>query len=150
MQASKKTIGTLVNMTPHHLHIQFKDPETGQEIKKTLPATGHSIRARSKPQVLIATVGGGIPVYTPPAFQPGVLDGFPYSQDAGELHPALVVSMVVGDQIPKWYRGNVYIPDTGPESAVRDKDGKIAAVKRLCLVHRGQDGDENGQTTTPS
>jgi hypothetical protein len=137
-QQQQQPHSTLVNMTPHHLHIQFQDPDTGQQVTKTLPTTGQSIRACSKPQTSIGTVSGGIPVYTPPAFQPGVLQGFPYTADKDQVHPDLVVSMVVGEQIPGWYRGNVYMPDTGPDSAVRDKQGKIVAVKRLCLVHDGQ------------
>jgi hypothetical protein len=49
--------------------------------------------------------------------------------------------MVVGPYIPAWYRGDVYVPDTGPESAVRDEGGRICGVKRLYRVERGKRHD---------
>lgn len=123
------------NLTPHNIHVFVAgDKDT---CPLTFPAQGKAVRVRSKAQDHVATLENGVKVYSPPAFE-DVLDDFPFVNQEDDVHPDLIVSMVVGNHIPKWYRGNVYIPDTGPQSVVRDQTGKILGVKRFCIVHKGR------------
>ncbi len=120
------------NRTPHNITVYVAgDKDT---CPLTFAPSGKVAIVGTVDQEHVATLDNGVRVYSPPSFT-GILDGFP-SKNA--MHPDLIVSMVAGNHIPKWYRGNVYIPDTGPDSVVRDDDdGKILGVKRLCIVHEG-------------
>ena len=137
--ASAPTSPSILNLTPHTLTVFLDDD---QQTKVSYAAQGKSVRVRSRPQKHIMTLDNGIKVYTPPAFEQETLDGFPYHQDEEEYHPDLAVSMIVGEHVPSGYRGNVYCPDTGPQSVVRDSSGRILGVKRLCLVHKGRKDDD--------
>ena len=121
----------LRNMTPHDLRVRVGNDDNADYV--TIPACGTCVRVMSKSQAHLGTLSNGIEVFEPPAFE-DVLVGFPELTDAS--HPDLVVSMVVGNHIPGWYRGSVYVPDTGPASVIRDAKGGIAAVRRIYLVHR--------------
>lgn len=43
----------------------------------------------------------------------------------------LLVSAMVVDALAGSTRGDVYAPDTGPEGAIRDQDGRLTGVRRL-------------------
>lgn len=116
----------IVNLTPHDV-VVFGD--NGMTV--TYHSCGEA-RARSTPQTLVTTLRNGVQIFSAPSFC-GV-SGFPFDGKDG-MHPNIIVSMVVGKCIPSSYQGNVYVPDTGPGSAVRDEKGKIKGVKRLYIVH---------------
>jgi len=143
----------LINWTPHDVCVIDKRRfvmEAGKKVPGETIITYKAqqdrgvIRLIPYPQSLLGHLPNGICVYTPPALDDGHLDGFPYVPE-NKHHPDLIVSMVVGNAIPSWYRGNVYIPDTGPDSAIRDEGGRITGVARLCLVHKGR---KNGLVKT--
>ena len=58
--------------------------------------------------------------------QPGPVEGLPDQVD----DRILIVSKIVFDAAPA-DRTDLLAPDTGPESAIRDEAGNIAAVKRM-------------------
>lgn len=138
---------TLKNLTPHAITVfvnnEEADPTDQTAVVYPIESTQQALRVRSRPQIQIAKLDNGVPVFTPPALETNspngseALDNFPYTADEACPHPDLIVSMIASDRIPAWYRGKVYIPDTGPQAVVRDQNGKILGVKRLCLVHTG-------------
>lgn len=133
-----KKVTDIRNLTPHDVHVLVCGGAFDNlDDKVTFKAQDVCVRVKTKQQKLLYTLPNGAQVWTPASFEDGELQGFPYLPDADQDHPDLIVSMVVGNAIPSWYRGCVYTPDTGPASAVRDDSGKIVAVKRLCLVHAG-------------
>jgi len=152
-QQKPHTFGSIVNLTPHNVVVKIPkndlDPTSGDSVWVNIPATGQQVRVKSSPQPLVCHLqveapiplraseadayAARIPVVKPPSFpKQDPLSGFPYGPDDKE-HPPVVVSMLVAPRIPRWYRGQVYSPDMGPGSAVRDNKGKPMAVKRLCL-----------------
>lgn len=150
---------TLKNLTPHAVTV-FLNDETNDKTPETvvypIESTQQALRVRSRPQVQIAKLDNGVRVFTPATLETNsqegdpldhsdpkgnrgceAFDNFPYTADQACSHPDLIVSMIASERIPTWYRGKVYIPDTGPQAVVRDQNGKILGVKRLCLVHKG-------------
>jgi hypothetical protein len=139
---------SLINLTPHSITVFTGDDGGSNENGVIYPTEQDKkvVRVRSRPQELVAILENGISVFTPQRFETdkdgqAVLENFPYSPDINQEHPDIIVPMLVGNHIPKWYRGKVYIPDTGPFGVVRDKDGKIIGTKHLCLVHSGEESN---------
>ena len=90
-------------------------------------------RRRLTPSGIVARVGcsrearepvAGIAVH---AVTPGAIEGLP-ARRSGVLH---VASTLVAQAAAEHGRCDVVAPDTGPESAIRDVDGRIVAVKGL-------------------
>lgn len=107
----------VVNLTPHEIVIV---DDAGGAIAR-FPASGQTARVNSR-AVDLPPVAGVPAVRT----EYGDIDGLPKSQP-GTIY---IVSVIVAQAL-KQPRPDVYIPDTGPDSVVRDADGKIVGVKRL-------------------
>lgn len=106
----------IVNLTPH----AFTLCNQQGEIIRTIPPTTPAARVSST----VKTVGevDGIPV-TVTTF--GAVEGLPEPQEG----TAYIVSLLVQQAVPN--RSDVYRPDTGPQSVVRDGAGQIVGVKAL-------------------
>lgn len=105
----------LVNLTPHAISVLGEDGE-----------------------VLMLSPSGQVARVTSSCTQVGALDGVPVVKTeygtvenlpAPEAGKVFVVSVLVAQQCAG--REDVVSPDTGPDSAVRDADGRIIGVKRF-------------------
>jgi hypothetical protein len=105
----------IINLTPHDCHIC----NDAGEIIRTIPATKPAARVAST--VEFAGRVDGIPV-TVTTF--GEVENLPEPQE-GTVY---IVSLLVQQAAP---RPDVYRPDTGPQSVVRDAAGQIVGVKAL-------------------
>ena len=128
---------TILNLTPHDIrvYVNWSQPEEAGGTIVTYPAAkGGAVRLQPKKQEHLGDFDNGVPVYSPLKFE-GVLVGFPFYENKDYQHqPDIIVTVAVSTYIPSRYRGNVFTPDTGPDSVVRDGSGKIVGVKRLCFV----------------
>ena len=107
----------VINLTPHDVVIVDDD---GNEIKR-YPASGQVARVNSKADP-IGELDGIQVVRT----KYGDVDGLPDKQPNTVYLVSLVVAQALGKS-----RTDVYVPDTGPGSVVRDDKGQIIGVKRL-------------------
>ncbi len=105
----------IVNLTPHPIVLY-----RGDEPVLTVPPSGTVARV-STHQMPSGEVDG-IPVVRT-SF--GKVENLPERQE-GTFY---VVSTLVAQAVP--FRDDVIAPDTGPESVVRDEDGKIVGVRRF-------------------
>lgn len=125
----------LVNLTPHAIHALKCGGEAGSEATVVYPAHPQGpVRLRSTPQTLVDVRYDDVHVYTMPDFERDRLDNFPYDADDDASHPDVLVAGLVAPYVPRWFRGRVLVPDTGPESVIRDDKGRIQGVKRLYEV----------------
>jgi hypothetical protein len=112
------TTNNIVNKTPHPVIWVREDGE-----KVTFPPNPPSLRTKeivSGPEF----IGGEIPLVTCRMERPA----------EGELPPTIpgtwyIVSAMVASLYPE--RPDFITPDTGPESVIRDPDGRIVGVKRF-------------------
>ena len=106
----------------------------GEEKLVTFPASGESLRVEfaeskiSKALIQSSTVevvhGPRVPVKT----------NFDELPDLIRLPPALIVSAMTADAIWETMGPTlIFVPNTGPESVVRDAGGKIVGVKSFIL-----------------
>jgi len=113
----------MLNLTPHAIVIQGDD---GTSV--TIPPSGGVARvATTETVVSVVEVGGTkVPVV---ARQFGEVTGLP------ETDEACIVSSLVLDavRVQQPWRKQVYAPDTGA-TAIRDKEGRIVAVRNLITV----------------
>lgn len=107
----------IVNLTPHDVVIVN---DNGEEIKR-YPASGRVARVNTQSE-LIGEVDGIQVVRT----KYGDVDGLPDKK----TDTVYLVSLVVAQAL-RGSRTDVYVPDTGPGSVVRDDKGQIIGVKRL-------------------
>jgi len=107
----------IVNLTPHDVVIVNDNSE---EIKR-YPASGQVARVNTQAEP-IGEVDGIQVVRT----KYGDVDGLPDKQP----DTVYLVSLVVAQAL-RGSRTDVYVPDTGPGSVVRDDKGQIIGVKRL-------------------
>jgi len=106
----------IVNLTPHAVTLCNDAGEIIRVIEPTKPAARVSSTVRTVGEV------DGTPV-TVTKF--GAVEGLPEPQD-GTVY---IVSLLVQQAVPA--RKDVYRPDTGPQSVVRDACGNIVGVKAL-------------------
>ena len=106
----------IVNLTPHAFHLCGVDGSIVRTIEPTKPA------ARVSSTVRVVGEVDGIPV-TETTF--GAVEGLPDQQE----DTIYIVSLLV--QQAAVNRPDVYRPDTGPQSVVRDAAGNIVGVKAL-------------------
>lgn len=102
-----------INLTPHEIVVRL-----GGDV--VIPASGQV--ARVTEQSVNAEMLNGIPVVD---CRLGLPIGLP-EPEAGTVY---IVSPMVGGAVKG--RTDVVCPDTGPQSVVRDSDGKIVAVRRF-------------------
>lgn len=105
-----------VNLTPHTFNILN---EAG-EILLSLPSEGE---VRVSEEVAGQKYIDGILVVNKAYGQvelPPVKSGVTY-----------IVSRIVRDAVPVTLRDDLLVPDTGPDSVVRDESGRIIGVRRL-------------------
>lgn len=127
-------LGPPVNLTPHAVHVLKCGGDLGSEATVVYPPDPRGpVRLRSTPQTLAEVRPDDVHVYSMPDFERECLDNFPYGPDDAARHPDILVAGLVAPYVPRWFRGQVLVPDTGPESAIRDK-GQIRAVRRLYEV----------------
>lgn len=114
----------IINLTPHRVVVCSSD---GRPVR-TYEPSGSVVRLRT-----LATPAGellGVPLVR---LAHGAPEGLP-----GDLQPGdvLIVSTLalgpVAEAVPSGV--TVVAPDTGPESVVRDADGRIVGVRRLQTV----------------
>lgn len=128
---------TILNFTPHDVHVHIDDETIQTYLAPQKPYK--EIRLDAEDQKLVLTLENGVKVVEKPVYKK--LVNFPFERPlladaAGINHPDIIVSMIVGEHIEKaapWFLGAVYVPDTGPKSAVRDK-GRILGVKRFYIA----------------
>lgn len=135
-----------------HDCVIFDDQNGTNEIHR-FPACGLEFRAKNSTQRFIGLLPwNNVPIFSAPSHNgikvirveriplPAdselhalVGDHFPFNDcdDPTTMHPSLIVSSFTANQIPDWYIGCVYTPDTGPNSVVRGDDGSIRGVTRL-------------------
>jgi hypothetical protein len=106
----------IINLTPHSFTLCNDAGEIIRVIEPTKPAARVSSTVKTVGEV------DGIPV-TVTTF--GAVEGLPEPQE-GTVY---IVSLLVQQAVPN--RSDVYRPDTGPQSVVRDGAGQIIGVKAL-------------------
>lgn len=110
---------TVNNLTPHDVVVY---DEAGAEVIATIPASGVFARVNQSAEVLpdingipaVRTVYGEVTDLPDP--QPDAIN---------------IVSIVVAQALADSGREDIYVPDTGPASVVRDGGGRILGVRRL-------------------
>jgi len=108
----------IVNLTPHEISVLLPDGTT----RKIAPS-GKVARVATTTQD--AGSLEGIPVVRQTY---GAVEGLPEPQE-GTVY--IVSALVLSAVKALGGRTDVYAPDTGPQSAVRDDQGRIVAVRRL-------------------
>jgi hypothetical protein len=103
-----------INLTPHEITI-FRGEE-----KITIPPSGKTLRLREDTKTIghIDGIPTVIKTYSLEDNLPPQIEGVSY-----------LVSLIVLPYIEG--RLDFYAPDTGPESCVRDEQGRIVGVRRL-------------------
>ena len=118
----------IINLTPHDIVIvgggadgwEDQPCHSGPYEARTIPASGQV--ARVSEQVADLPAVDGIPTVE---MRPGDVTGL-----SGPVRDTIyIVSPFVAAACPG--RGDVYCPDTGPDSVVRDNTGQIIGVRRL-------------------
>ncbi len=123
-----------LNCTPHAVTIYAP---TGDTILTTIPPGPHLVRVLTPPQRPVESVeinGVDVTVVTPQDFAAGEVTGVPPCDEFEQDRTALIVGVIGAEAVAKIWRGPVYVTDTGPESVVRDADGRFIGVRRLQLA----------------
>jgi len=112
---------SLINLTPHAINLYDSE---GEEVVSVLPVSGSIARAKEE----IIKVEG---LYTEEIVYPVVEKAYSAVENLPPPTPGkvYVVSIVVKAALPN--RDDLYCPDTGPGSAVRDHQGRVLGVRRL-------------------
>lgn len=112
----------IVNLTPHRVVVIFDD-SLGRPCVREFPPSGQIAR------VAVSTVPDGMVEGVPVVRTVfGQVENLPKPQDG----VFFIVSSIVAQAVRG--REDVLAPDTGPESAIRDEDGRITAVRRLARL----------------
>lgn len=112
------------NFTPHAVFVNGtaypRDP------------SGYLAEAFTHDQHLINTLEDGSPVFSAPSYQ-GLIQPLPLDVDSST--DILLMSKIGAEGArSSLYPGVILVPDTGPESVLRDPSGSILGVKRF---HQG-------------
>ena len=112
----------IINCTPHEVIVITACNEAC--VYKT---SGTVARLETVKQQKLDDMNGH-EIWSPPIYTDVV--GIPEGKDA------IIVSMVVADFIKNRKLGRrIFVPDTGPEGAIRDASGRITGTKRLMEYH---------------
>jgi len=134
--SSFQTPTRLVNLTPHDCVI-MQGGGDDPLVRSVIPTHGAVMRVQTGEQRKLGELCPDVPIFSPPEFS-DELDWPALDADVD----AVLVSLLVGQAAKRIAeRGYempyaVYVPDTGPASAVRDEDGGIVGVRRLVLYAR--------------
>lgn len=109
----------LVNLTPHVINIIGPD---GNPLI-SIPPSGDVIRVEIQSEELPPLEG--IPIVRAGIIR--LVDPLP----APQADTIYIVSTLVAQEAAKLGRYDFFAPDTGPESVVRDENGRIIGVRRL-------------------
>lgn len=136
----------IVNLTPHAVVVEAVRPrayEDGSDgpCRVTLPPSGTVARVVERPvdgttfRASLEVDGSLVQVLGPTAYGP--VEGLPPEEFGGPLY--LVSALVAAAVAMSWGhllhpRGDLLVPDTGPDSAIRNELGQIVAVRRLRLA----------------
>jgi len=113
-------VSKIVNLTPHEITIYL--PSGG--VKK-IPPSGKVARVQTIREP--ASELDGIPLVRVSYSE---VEGLPKEPEPDTYY---IVSVLVAQALandPRWH-GKILVPDTSPQGAVRDKDGRIIGVKAL-------------------
>ena len=115
------------NYTPHDVNIV---DENGNVVI-TIPRSGKIARVKQERRHVgfINIEGKQVPIVKTVY---GEVEGLPEKPEEDKLY---IVSTIVAQALsnkPEW-KNHLLVPDTGPGSVVRDKDGKIVGVRFLIL-----------------
>ena len=113
-----------VNLTPHEVTL-IRDDST----KITVEPSGTICRLETENDPTPQLTLSGIPVHTVPVYTE--VSNLPDPEN-GTVY---IVSLLVIQNINYSERQDVVAPDTGPESSVRDENGRIIGVKKLLMPH---------------
>ena len=123
----------LRNLTPHEVVIRL---DSGETIRipphHSGPARAISMEDAVKRRHYVDLLENTIPLYPRPKYV--AILGLPENSDKVKkiIVSETVARLLVDDYEMSWlYRGIILVPDTSPMSAIKDKDGKIVAVKGL-------------------
>ena len=126
-----RKLNNAVNLTPHDV-VLFDS--IGKEELMTFKASGKTLRVDfSESKVSKAIIAGSVVevAHAPRAPKSTNWDDLP---DEIRRAPAIIVSAMTADVVwPTMDPVLVFVPDSGPESVVRDDGGKILGVKRFLL-----------------
>lgn len=130
------------NFTPHPVTIFFPDGST-----KEYPSVGNC-RAESRQRCAgewaadeneiweAPNWAGRQHVRVVPLMRPPEMDGVSWVPHAPQGNETVIVSIVAAPVVVAEQPDlTVLVPDTGPDSAVRDESGRIRGVRRLILWH---------------
>ncbi|GGA59875.1 hypothetical protein GCM10007416_35900 [Kroppenstedtia guangzhouensis] len=107
----------IINLTPHDVVVRL---ENGEE--KTFPASGEVARVKTVSED--AGEVAGVPVVSQEYDE---IQGLPEPEE-GTL---FLVSLVVRQAAVERGRTDIISPDTSPQGAIRDEQGRIVAVRRF-------------------
>ena len=141
----------IVNLTPHAVVVEAVRPrayEDGSDgpCRVVIPPSGTVARVVERPvdgttfRASLEVDGSLVQVLGPTDYGP--VEGLPPEEFGGPLYlvSALVAAAVRAHVPTHGYlpgyreRRDLLVPDTGPDSAVRDERGQIVAVRRLRLA----------------
>ena len=130
-----------INLTPHEIVIE-PCPEREANWPKTIVYPSKEVLRVATQRGYAGVTTDGTRIMTVKSTQDGIADALDLIKRTLDSNPLnekgytyILVSGValdmLGSYLPMEWRYRVLAPDTSPESAVRDDDGKIVAVRAL-------------------
>lgn len=119
------------NTTPHSIRVYAEDKKT--LIKEYPREEKWQLRVESTPQQVVGRFQG-IPLVSMQESRGFTEDEWDIIRQAHRQKDALIVSRFTAQAIRKFvpaFSGRIFIPDTGPDSVVRDIKGNIQGVSRF-------------------
>lgn len=112
----------LVNLTKHPITLFADD---GQTVVAEIPPSGVEARVSTRAEILgwVEVDGFYIPLVRT---EFGPVEGLPEPADGVVYIVSTLVARAVAGE-----RDDVVAPDTGPESVIRDADGRIVGIRRF-------------------
>ena len=111
----------LINYTPHTI---TRYDAKGKKILETYPAAGATARVTEK--VIPIDLVPGIPVVWK---EYGKIEGVP-AEEEGHYYIVSILVLQANKGLPT-PRTDLLCPDTGPDSVVRDTEGRILGIRRF-------------------
>ena len=116
----------IVNLTPHAITIILPD---GQKLEIPPSGTVARVSVKAKEVGKLEYAGMEVPIVK---LEYGDVVGLPEPQEGTIYLVSTLVLMALKDKGIK--RNDVFSPDTSPESAIRDSQGRIIGVRRLQTI----------------